>query len=501
MEYCLKIKKIKKITILCLLVAAFVLAACTADGGTETTVETKEPAGEQAAEDLVGDDLGEANYGGRSFTFITGGSDFWNQLDRISVEGEIGEVINDATYKRNLAVEERFNIAIKDRQVTPDRVVPDMQKSIGAGDRTYDAGYMWGCYFIDFAASGYLYDLNNLPRVDFAKPYWDQNAKEQLSILGRLYMMTGTANMFYNDCTWVLMFNKKLLADYSLEDPYKLVREGNWTIDKMLEMGKPVAKDLNGDGNFSVEDQYGLVTHSETIKYMFYASGENFFNKNADGIPELSGGGNRAINVLQKVFEVFNEYNFTFDTRNPKNQAAVAGIIGGNIDGQQAMFEPNKALFCGEQLECVRRYREMETPFGLLPLPRYDAGQKDYYSSVSYPFSGVCVPIDVGDDAEFTGTILEAMHSASYHTIIPAYFDSALYGKFFRDEESRETLDIIYGRRSYPFDEFKDFGGLVGSLKADIIAGKANFASTIASIEGKAKTAIEALIESLEKLN
>jgi len=34
-------------------------------------------------------------------------------------------------------VEERFNIAIKDRQVTPDRVVPDMQKSIGAGDRTY----------------------------------------------------------------------------------------------------------------------------------------------------------------------------------------------------------------------------------------------------------------------------------------------------------------------------------------------------------------------------
>lgn len=48
---------------------------------------------------------------------------------------------------------------------------------------------------------------------------------------------------------------------------------------------------------------------------------------------------------------------------------------GANIEDT---FSSGRALFCGEVLQCARRYRGMETDFGILPYPKYDSEQKDY---------------------------------------------------------------------------------------------------------------------------
>jgi len=107
----------------------------------------------------------------------------------------------------------------------------------------------------------------------------------------------------------------------------------------------------------------------------------------------------------------------------------------------------------------------------------------------------------VGDDAEFVGAILEAMHSESHYTLVPAYFDSALERKFFRDEESREMLGIILDNRSYPFDVIKDFGGLMGTLKNNIMNGKPDIVSVIDSSQNKVISEITKLITQIENLD
>jgi len=495
-----RIISMKQIGMLCtaLVLAVIVSTAFFAcdkanDSGGEPVSGTD--AGEQAPvdEEQISDDLADADYNGKIFTFITGGSEFWTPLDRICVEGEIGETINDAIYKRTLAVEERFNVRIEDVQVNYSAVVGNVRNSVKSGDGSYDAAYMWGNYFLDLAADGNLHDLNTVSKIDFSKPYWDQSAKGQLSIAGRLYTMTGEANMHYNDSTWVLMFNKQLLQDLQIDDPYQLVRDGKWTIDKMFEMGKQCVRDLDSDGKYTIEDQFGIVTHSEHIKGLFFGSGEKLFEKDSGDIPEFNGLSERAVNVLQKVFDVFNKDDVTFDVRNPKHASAVSGLT----DAIRTMYESDKGLFCGEVLECVRRFREMETNFGLLPMPKFDEAQKNYYNYVTFPFSGVCIPIDI-DDIDFVGTILESMQSASHYTLVPAYYESALYGKFMRDEESWEMLNIILANRLYPFSELKDFGSLMTNLRQTIVSGKPDFTSITDKAASKAKSEIENLIKKIE---
>ena len=218
-----------------LIIVPFLFFACDSSSEMNSTQKntdaSKEVISEQQPTTLITDELTDQDYGGRVFNFITGSEVHWGLLDRICVESETGEVINDATFRRTLKVEERFNIKIEDIKIPYHRIGGDLKKSVNAGDKPYDAVYMWGLYFLDLAAEGFLYDLNKLPNVNFSKPYWDQNAKNQLSIGNRLYMMTGDANMFYNDATWVTMFNKDLIRDHNLEDPYQLVRDGKWTIN------------------------------------------------------------------------------------------------------------------------------------------------------------------------------------------------------------------------------------------------------------------------------
>lgn len=58
--------------------------------------------------DPLDDDLPAADYGGYEFRFYTYGS----SVDMYASDGENGEVVNDAIYKLNRTVEERFNVKI-----------------------------------------------------------------------------------------------------------------------------------------------------------------------------------------------------------------------------------------------------------------------------------------------------------------------------------------------------------------------------------------------------
>ena len=89
-------------------------------------------------------------------------------------------------------------------------------------------------------------DLNTIESLNFDQPWWDQNAKEDLSIDGKLFFMVGDINTYDNDGTWVILFNKDLKSDLGIEDDlYALARDGEWTFDKFTELCKGVTYDLS----------------------------------------------------------------------------------------------------------------------------------------------------------------------------------------------------------------------------------------------------------------
>ena len=48
------------------------------------------------------------------------------------------------------------------------------------------------------------------------------------------FALTGDIGTMYKKSIGVIMFNKVILADHQLENPYEIMREGGWTIDKMV---------------------------------------------------------------------------------------------------------------------------------------------------------------------------------------------------------------------------------------------------------------------------
>jgi hypothetical protein len=131
----------------------------------------------------------------------------------------------------------------------------------------------------------------------------------------------------------------------------------------------------------------------------------------------------------------------------------------GGIDTHLA-FQENKIVFMWGRMHLLEYYRSMEADFGVVPMPKYDEKQDNYFSLVN-PYTGVLlgVPKSV-QDVEKASIILEALAAESKYTLQPAYYDVVLQRKYVRDEESGEMLDIIFSSRVYDIGGVYSFGNV-----------------------------------------
>jgi ABC-type glycerol-3-phosphate transport system substrate-binding protein len=57
---------------------------------------------------------------------------------------------------------------------------------------------------------------------------------------------------------YIMFYNKTMISENGLDDPYQLYKEGKWTFDKMAKMANEVTKDTDGDG---INNIWGLATY------------------------------------------------------------------------------------------------------------------------------------------------------------------------------------------------------------------------------------------------
>lgn len=147
--------------------------------------------------------------------------------------------------------------------------------------------------------------MDEVPYIDFDKPYWNQSLNESMSIKGRKILAYSDMVLIAYDFTHILTFNKQLVADLSLESPYDLVESGQWTLDKFNEYIMLGSADLNGDTIYDQNDRYGFASLSKHLAPCFWIAAEcSSIVKNSDGIPEYTMGSERMIDVLDQVYEM-----------------------------------------------------------------------------------------------------------------------------------------------------------------------------------------------------
>ena len=441
-------------------------------------------------------DLPEQNYGGSEFRIIsrseTANLHWWN-ID-ISADEENGDPINDAVYQRNKKVEEKYNITIKN--IPENDVGSKASKSIKAGSDDYDLvviGLRGGQE--NLTTSGYLMDLHNMPYVDLTKPWWDQKAVEQLSIHNKLFATSCDLTIRDKDAIIILMFSKTLAKNQGIEDLYQLVSSGKWTLDKMYEMVKGSARDLNGDGKMDLDDQYGFLSQYKHSKYLFNGTGEYISKLNADKVPEITMYSERAAEICEKIKEMQGDKNITIHAEQ------ASGKFSDIWDQFQVpLFAEDRALFYHAGMNRVTLLRTMETDFGILPPPKYDEQQANYYVSVDcWCTSAVSVPITV--DKDKVGLILETLAYESRYILLPAYYDINLKTKFARDEESGAMIDIILANRLYDLQDMYGWGN-VGTFFDGIAQNKGDSLSTFWDKNGpKIESAMQKTLDKLEALD
>ncbi len=496
---------LKRIFAALLLAATTFTAVACSSGGTSSTDTTTAGGDTTAAETTTTVETSEytapdATYDGKTITVgavdyvTTGTAGSWKATGYIEVMAfeENGDPLNDAIYERNRRVEEELDVDIELYSFTSfSNIGSEFLKPILASEDTIDFAMVNGSNLTKVLGTGYVLELNEFG-LDLSYSWWDQNSVEEFTLYDQIHTVTGDISLYNNYAPITLFFNKVLANNYDLGNPYEIVTNGEWTIDKLIEMCQKVAGDVNGNGEIDIEDRFGMCAEGATMNYMIHSIGERFTKKDADGDISLSVNTERTATLIEKFV--------------PFMRDKAVNMFNGDFSGYKNVFTDlflptftdDRALFYNNQLLVALNLRDMEADFGILPTPKYDEMQDDYSSPYSTWWATfVCIPA-TNSQAEMTVDTIQAMGYYAQQLITPAYIDSTITGKTLRDEESIAMLEVIMGNRVYDIGQVYNWGG-IASIGSELVNGQSTaFASKYESMAEKVQTAIDTTVELLK---
>lgn len=423
---------------------------------TESDGASAETEAESTGLDIVRRDFAGKDYGGGDFKIISEGEGDWRTFDLYS-EGYNGEVINDAVYDRNLTISQLLNVNIAEY---PSSNIPgDVKRMIGAQTADYDAILDGLRPLAGMAQSSQLIDMRTVDSIHGEESWWDKRMYEQCTMGKATYFLTGDITVMDDNGTWCYLFNKDIVNDLGLENPYTLVDEGRWTIDKHDEMASAAISDLNGDGRWTYEDRYGFITEPYNTVALWNCFGFRIAEKDENDMPYLTYAGEEQLNALIRALET--QYS---DFTNIGLKTTVTGAGSFENNTREGQFANGGALFYFAGFRNVPLFRSSETDFGIIPAPKYNEEQKEYNSSFS-PGHTCAYGIPVtSTDPEQTGDILECMARVGQLTITPAYYDKTLMGKSIRDQESQPMVELIFSTRNYDIGNIYNIGKVAEAM-------------------------------------
>ena len=449
-------KKIQRI--LCALLAALLLSSCgtstadTAAAGTETSGGSAEPA-EEAAEEtepeeaqIPAPEIEAVDCGGDDYVVLARQIDGGYVYQFAEMTGDLeGDAVDQAIWERNLAIEEKYNLKLVPEYGSAWDINTVVQQEVSSGGGNYDLLMPMVQYGTVMALNGLLTNMNTLPYIDLSKPWWFGSLAEDTSISGRNYWYAGNINVSMLDGVAALFFNKNMVTDMNLDSPYQLAKDGKWTYDAMETMCEAVTSDTNGDGTIGFDDRMGLTVNAFAWGPLFYGTGSSFISKDADDLPLIDFSNERTVSILQKLCSILNNGNAVILVNQHPELETAGGWGQASID----MFTQDRALFWIEVMYGMAQLRDMESDFGVLPIPKYE--ESDNYATYIHVghSSAMAIPV-TNTELDLAGRILEDMAYESYRILRPAYYDVTLQKKTARDEDSGEMLDILY--RSFRMD-------------------------------------------------
>ena len=385
-------------------------------------------------------------YDGETYTILS--QEDLNQgvpsRDVVWLESEGTSQINEAVRDRNNFIYDQYGVTVKANFV--DKMYEVASRAAFGGLSVCEAMHEGFTNYATLIDQSYLLDLKTVsPYLDMSSDVWSQTCVKNMSVAGHLYFCAGDIMITDKGGCWSVAFNRDLIKNNNLEDPYDLVDGKNWTYDKMYELAEAVCNKSSYDPDDYFSITWGIATDNSSNYMVWQGCGVTLIQKTdpETDLPSLAPLSEGAYDAMMKTAKI------QFNTEVTIMQENMKGVSGGNFEGVIKLFQTGHALFKIGSMSVVEWMRDHDTDFGVLPMPKTDASQEKYYSSQSSTFAyALAIPIHCRD-TEMVGFITQAMAEASTDTLIQAYYDKTLVHKGLRRPEDVRMLDLVFDGRIF----------------------------------------------------
>lgn len=452
---------------------------------TESSSETETVDPAQVALEAITDP--EVDWGGKDFTILCTEYNGDNIAELIS-DGQSGEILSNKVFERNVKLEDKCNLKLKyirakDEDDAHFRAQREAQDGLGeiqyfTVDHETTAG---------LALEGLLYNFLDMG-IDLEAEWWEQGTYS-FNIHGKVFFMNGSWNYSDDRLNWCMIFNKKAYnTQYPGSDPYQMVIDGEWTLDRFHSLISNFSAD-NGDGVWDKNDKYGFLATPHYSNAFFYGSGLRYTNMKNGEDPTLAltddkSMMDKASALVDKVLAIYGSDHSTY-------RATL-------FQDSFAMFKNNQGLFYGEIISFVINLNnQYEGQFGVLPVPKYDEAQDKHYTyCISYAPT-LSVPSNTKDGRRI-GKISEVFSILSHQLVYPAFYEVVLTSKSVKDPQSVKMLDIIFQNRVYDIANYFESLGLNGLFEKSAEFGNNNFSRDYAKIKNGFRRNVSKLFKKIK---
>ncbi|MBO5702032.1 MAG: hypothetical protein J6S71_06305 [Clostridia bacterium] len=481
-----------------LLLSVMLISAVACAQTPDDPVETTEPADilttgpaetaiEETTEVNAENILGPRDFGGETLTFYSRKYNGAWSSDLLAPQ-EDGTILNDSIYKRNERLSAMYKVNFEEIESGTRDCLNDFINVISSGDSNVGAAYLGLSDAANAAQRGYLLDMTQLENINLVGEWWTQSLNKAWSIGHKQYFATGAITTIDDQAIRTMFFNKDIITEHNLKTIYALVDDNEWVCEKFFEYSE-IAKKDDGDGQVGLTDIFGACAQGFGF-VMTMGSGEMLVGKDAEDYPIIA-----ATETATRFIDVV-----TYLTEKISDNTSLYQGEGATVS---ALFGNGQSLFYAEVLAEAKTMRTgYEINFGIIPMPKYDADQENYYQySTGRNTTVICFPHTAkGDTLDMSTFLVEAMAIESLTTVKPAYYDICLKGRYADDAESAFMLDIITTSVATDFAEIYAWGGFHSTVQSAITAGTP-IASTLKMSAKAADRAMQKAIEDFKKLN
>ena len=419
---------------------------------------------------------GEASTIYQSDDFIVGNTEYY------------GDNLINAVEKKNEVVEEEYGVTLN--IIKDDNINSSVLLDLNSGTQLYEIIMPVLPQLANWAREGLLCDLTELENMHLDAPWYSQYANNAYSVANRLYFTTGDITILNKVNTISLLFNIDYATQLQLPNLYDLVKSGEWTYDKMMEFAKLATADTDGESGMTGEDNWGVLTAYADALSFYGCFGYNICSKDSDDLPYLTITDSDATTTLQNILtDMASKGTWCCYAQDFEQPIWVTSLEA---------FKQGRVLFRPSAFSATTKLRIAGTNFGILPMPKKDTNQDQYYAYCGTGETvGFAIPYNCSDP-EFSAYMVEAISCESKNYLTPAYMEVNLKSKDAKNDEDLEMLEIIFNNIKYDIGEVYDFGKIKSVLYGMVQSGDSNIVSKLDSLKDSINSEIETLIDQYE---